>query len=152
MSSLDWRVYADSITEKEIELSLMNTKKEMPASFWVLEGETKHGAIRRAVPVKGGRVIEIYDGDELYDYLPYGEFMKNVLDSDWKLVDVKRVENFDKLSAEQTQVLIDGIDAKIKTYQKFISVSNDSSFYLGRIDALQDIRSEIVHMTKQNNG
>lgn len=152
MSVLDLRVYADSITEKEIELSLMNTKKEMPASFWVLEGETEHGAIRRAVPVKGGRVIEIYDGDELYDYLPYGEFMKNVLDSDWKLVDVKRVENFDKLSAEQTQVLIDGIDAKIKTYQKFISVSNDSSFYLGRIDALQDIRSEIVHMTKQNNG
>jgi hypothetical protein len=151
MSVLDWNTYSN-ISAKEIEISLMNTKKEMPSSFWVLEGETEHGAIRRAVPAKDGRVIEIYDGDALYDSLPYGEFMKNVLDSDWKLVDVKRVENFDELSAEQTQVLIDGIDAKIKTYQKFISVSNDSSFYMGRIDALQDIRSEIVHMTRQNNG
>jgi len=126
---------------------------KMPESFWVLEGETEHGAIRRAVPTKDGRVIEIYDGDELYDSLAAGDFLKNVLgnDPDWKLVEVKRIEQFQDLTSDQTQALIDGIESKIKTYIKFVSVSNDSSFYLGRIDALQDVLSDIKYMTRIEN-
>lgn len=125
----------------------------MPESFWVLEGETEHGTIRRAVPTKDGRVIEIYDGDELYDSLAAGDFLKNVLgnDPDWKLVEVKRIEQFQDLTSDQTQALIDGIESKIKTYIKFVSVSNDSSFYLGRIDALQDVLSDIKYMTRIEN-
>ncbi len=126
---------------------------KMPESFWVLEGETEHGTIRRAVPTKDGRVIEIYDGDELYDSLAAGDFLKNVLgnDPDWKLVEVKRIEQFQDLTSDQTQALIDGIESKIKTYIKFVSVSNDSSFYLGRIDALQDVLSDIKYMTRIEN-
>ena len=126
---------------------------KMPESFWVLEGETEHGAIRRAVPTKDGRVIEIYDGDELYDSLAAGDFLKNVLgnDPDWKLVEVKRIEQFQDLTSDQTQALIDSIESKIKTYIKFVSVSNDSSFYLGRIDALQDVLSDIKYMTRIEN-
>jgi hypothetical protein len=156
--SLGWKSFQkEKNYQIDIEIKIKERMTEqqikMPESFWVLEGETEHGAIRRAVPTKDGRVIEIYDGEELYDSLAAGDFLKNVLgnDPDWKLVEVKRIEQFQDLTSDQTQALIDGIEAKIKTYLKFVSVSNDSSFYLGRIDALQDVLSDIKYMTRVQN-
>jgi hypothetical protein len=153
--SLGWKSFQkEKNYQIDIEIKIKEHMTEQqiktPESFWVLEGETEHGAIRRAVPTKDGRVIEIYDGEELYDSLAAGDFLKNVLgnDPDWKLVEVKRIEQFQDLNSGQTQALIDGIEAKIKTYLKFVSVSNDSSFYLGRIDALQDVLSDIKYMTR----